>query len=229
MKYQNGVFQKDTNTKYLVHLDGNTTDSSDSGITGAVSGASTSNFGRFTGCYSFDGTDDEITLTDSSNSLDITGSISIGCWINTSDTDGIILANYKVALNPTREWGYLFHVSGSKIRFNRFAGTSSIGNIVGATNVNDSAWHFVCGVYDGTNQKVYLDGVEDGTVATNTDSGFTTGMGRRIGAKYRDDLAASDTFYSGSIDELIVENIAWTASQIRDYYQSTNGAHTGIL
>ena len=65
-------------TKLLLHLNGNSTDSSGNGNNGTVNGATSTNSGKFGGAYNFDGSNDYITLPSFSW---IDGPFTFSAWI----------------------------------------------------------------------------------------------------------------------------------------------------
>jgi|GEM_PF-5753566 len=160
--------------------------------------------------------------------LDFTGSLSLGAWIKSGNTEnkGIIS---KGTLNSST--GQYFLVIGG--------GTSSIyfgianDNITSRTSItNDNLWHHVAAVYNHNTSEVavYLDGKEDGSESNwnalvNDANHFT------IGGYYN-----TGYLWIGSIDEVFVTGTVITPSQIKHMYEvgakalqnHTSGKITGI-
>ena len=95
------------------------------------------------------------------------------------------------------------------------------------SGLNDGGWHFVCGVYDGRDKIIYVDGVEDGR-AVNPHEGAGLGTGAtRYG--FIGDGSEADGFngnrnqlhYDGLIDEVRIYHEALSADKIRDLFGNT--------
>lgn len=88
----------------------------------------------------------------------------------------------------------------------------------GQANVNDGRWHHVAGAYDGSVARLYVDGVEDGSVettgpiATNTERIY---LGENAEAPGRQ--------WSGLIDDVRIYSRALSADEIRYLADPTPG------
>ncbi len=153
----------------------------------------------------FDG-DDYIGI---GNPLDGAATGTISAWIRHD------------ALTAVRER----YVSLGSAMFIRHNGTSSIGQLqfgvrIGGTyqslNMNGvlsaSTWHYVTGTWDGTTQRVYLDGVEIGSQTPAGTMDASTGSSITSGGDPID----------GIIDEARVSNIARSADWIATEYANQN-------
>jgi hypothetical protein len=91
---------------------------------------------------------------------------------------------------------------------------------IGATSiVADGLFHRVCGTYDGTTLRFYLDGVEmANTPYTGTlPAGNTNDL--HVG-RYAND----SSYFDGTIQSLLIANRAWSASRVEmDYQESRRG------
>ena len=88
--------------------------------------------------------------------LDITGDITVACWV-------------KIPLFDTT-WQAIVTHGDSSWRIHRSGGTSNIAwgtsgltplDLTGTTNVDDDEWHHIAGVYDGAQKILYIDGAVD--------------------------------------------------------------------
>jgi len=88
--------------------------------------------------------------------------------------------------------------------------------------LNDGKWHVLCGTYDGTTQRLYLDGVEVASQIVSIGSVQINRLyiGRLIGASTAD-------YFPGSIGYASVCNIAHSASQVRSNSTSIGAIITG--
>ena len=107
----------------------------------------------------------------------LTTSITIEAWI-------------KVRQFPGGDWTAIVTKGDSSWRLHRYGNTSVIafsvgglssGDLAGNRNVDDGQWHYVAGVYDGTNLFLYVDGALDasapatGSIAAEQLSGMHRG------------------------------------------------------
>jgi hypothetical protein len=147
-------------------------------------------------------------------SLNITN-ISISAWIKTSGGSGfdaILTADspngsyrrYQLGLNHTTGFLSFYFWNPSNV----------LKSITGTTVVNDANWHQVMVVNDGTNLKLYVDGVLDNS-NTNGDTIRTAGTTTTaIGSIY-----GSNFFFLGNIDEVAV----WNSDQSANVSTIYNG------
>ena len=107
-------------------------------------------------------------------------------------------ANYGIIQN-TNNTIQFYNYSGSTV----FSITSSA--------VSNDVYHSIIAVIDGTNQYLYIDGSLAGSSsATASNLGSVS---YNIGA-----TASPSWFYKGSLDEIIIENRAWSAEEIKKRY-----------
>jgi len=114
-----------------------------------------------------------------------------------------------------------FHNHGKEIRYGFFTDGAVTGNRARAINLNtQKAWHHVATTFDGTNYKLFLDGVEiDNSTAFQ---GLTPPEipVRIIGKKP----------WVGKIDEVRMWNVARTQAEIQETMNDTlSGDETGLV
>jgi hypothetical protein len=98
------------------------------------------------------------------------------------------------------------------------------GVVYGNTNLIDSTWHFVTGVYEGGTErttKLYVDGKLDVTGAISTEPNTVLTNNWRIGR-----FMEGSSNFKGNIDELKVYDIPLTNQQVWDIYKTTTTAPT---
>jgi len=96
------------------------------------------------------------------------------------------------------------------------------GVVYGNTNLNDSTWHFVTGVYEGGTErttKLYIDGKLDATGAITTEPNTVLTNNWRMGR-----FMEGSSNFNGNIDELRVYDIPLTNQQVWDIYKATTTA-----
>ena len=164
------------------------------------------------GCFKFDGTDDYINCG-SNESLDITNKVTVSAWVkytaygNTHDS--------WIALKKASSWdenGYgLFFGYGNDLYFNM--GSSSPVSYI-RYYVSDSTtrgWMFIVGAYDGSEARLYFNGIEVGhqtpahTLISNTQPLLIGGKN----AIYP---------FNGEIDDVRIYDAALSHSQIKQNY-----------
>ena len=96
------------------------------------------------------------------------------------------------------------------------------GVVYGSSNLIDSTWHFVTGVYEGGTEritKLYVDGKLDASGTISTEPNTILGTNWRIGR-----FIEGSSNFNGNIDELKVYEIPLTNQQVWDIYRATTTA-----
>ena len=97
-------------------------------------------------------------------------------------------------------------------------GTLQVGQgstyLLSTANVNDNVWHHLAVVFDGTTLKIYIDGVEKGSVGRTLSTFTSSGAVINLGAYADPNSADYLYFYKGDLDELRIWNKALTVSEI---------------
>lgn len=99
--------------------------------------------------------------------------------------------------------------------------SSAFVQVTGSTNLTNGAWYHLAGTYDGSNVKIYMNGVEKGSTPA-TGSIQSTTLPLSIGARSADGSTFSYNFY-GMVDEVKVFNRALSAAEIQDAYNGNYG------
>jgi len=174
----------------------------------------------------FDGTDDYVctgttgTCADDAD-LDPAGTLlSFGGWFrrdaNTADAD-VVIAKWG---NGTADQVYKIQIeTGDTITLSTRTSATVSSSSPPATGYTDTTyWHFVVGTYDGTNQRLYMDGV---LVATDAQTGSLTngGVAATVGADLSGASNVSANFFNGDIDETFVTAETLTPGQIRKMFE----------
>lgn len=163
--------------------------------------------GKFNSSLDFDGTDDEVTTADGPF-LDM-GTMTISAWIKTSSS-----TEQYIAERNNSTFYLATGVSPNKVCF--YLTTVSAAWTCTTKSVSDNLWHHVVGTWDGTNKKLYIDGLLDKSVAGvagNIPSGST---GINIGV--RKNAGVPTGYFTGQIDDVRLYNYSLTPSQIKTLY-----------
>lgn len=146
---------------------------------------------------------------------------TIEAWIKPA----VIDANYRgvmsneAAVDAGKD-GYVIYLGGFTsngvgIGFDRWGGAVSTPvQDAGAVSAG-SAWWYVVGTYDGTNQTIYVNGVQVAT-ATSAVELPSFGCTFAIGATH----CGTVSFYQGVIDEVAVYGTALSQARIQAHYQA---------
>jgi hypothetical protein len=147
--------------------------------------------------------------------------ISVEAWIKLSSTSAgtySIFSKDKTTTTAGRVWQ--FRVNAGKIEFLPFRAANSNANVVSTATVNDDQFHHVCGTWDGSTVRVFVDGVQSGSVA------FTGSLtANQTNAAYigRMETNASN-FFPGTIDEVRLSQSARSANWIKAGYDNQKPA-----
>ena len=200
--------------------------SGDTDISGCSGGAG---LAQIDNVYSmaFDGTDDYISIDNSSEALNV-DFISVTAWFYpTSFTN-----NASIISSPNRGSGY--HTYNIDLKANGTLDvilfTTTGGNFennfpsAGALNLNQ--WNFICMTYDGANVKVTVNtgsqsiARSGGVLSYSTDPKGDINIGKRNGINAE---------IAGNLDELAVFNYALTGGEITSIYNATTTGKTADL
>ena len=153
----------------------------------------------------FDGENDYITFKDN---YDRTGSFSIEMWVKASDLTGTQSLLSKRDANDLAT-GYDLRLNGSSVEF-RWGNNSISSNAIDATT-----WHHIAVTFNGSDYKLYIDGVEKDNANGNAPSANT--MECILGAMDQANNQPNKpvNYYHGWIDELRIWNKALDVEHIR--------------
>ena len=197
-------------------FDGNALDESGNGHNGTVNGAtlSTDRFGNLNSAYLFDGVDDNIKLGNSSD-FDFTTECSFSVWIRSTDDSGGRILNKWVYGHEDKA---LYLAPDRSVMFYLY-GVNSIGsNSYSNERIGQNEWVHVVAVYDGENQKIYVNGeldtsfAESGLVSNSSGNLF---VGENIERVLSGEVANP---FGGDIDDIRIYNRALSADEITELY-----------
>ncbi|MBU0894873.1 MAG: S8 family serine peptidase [Nanoarchaeota archaeon] len=185
--------------------------------------------GKIGGAYEFDGVDDFITIG-SDESLNLTKQISVELWLKPIMNHELSGNNYgviaKALSTPAWSWQLRFGGEDSStcntnnlgFQFNRDGTTvnSLWINIDEALSIGE--WYHIVGTYDGTNAKIYLNGVLNETKVLDNIQGSDAPI--LIGNE-----GWPGNYFNGTIDEVRIYNRSLSAEQIMLNYQARLAGH----
>jgi glucose/arabinose dehydrogenase len=182
-------------------------DSSGNGNHGTISGATRNSSGQYGAALDFDGTNDLVSVPDSS-SLDLTSGMTVEAWVRPLTTSGWRTVVLKERPGDTV---YALYSSNndngrpnSRIRVN-----GSNASVNGTSRLTTSVWTHLAATFDGSNLRLYVNG---SLVGTRTAAGtiLTSANPLRIGGS-----SALGRWFRGRIDEVRVYNRALSVTEIQ--------------
>jgi hypothetical protein len=197
----------------LWHFDDDALDSSGNGNNGTLkptgSGPTWVN-GKFGKALSFDGVDDYV---DCGTNINITTAITIEAWVKPS----AFLTTPDRSTIATKALAYYFQVDGSGYLQVYQYGTSPAGYHSSTNPISLDVWQHVAYTYDGSNVKMFINGVLDTTIPV---TGIINASTMHLGIGMNLNAIGNPYFgyyrqFQGEIDEVRIWNIALTANQIQ--------------
>jgi hypothetical protein len=182
---------------------------------GIVSGATLTSTNCKSGqCYSFDGSNDYINVSNS-NTLDFPVSGTVSLWFNSNSSVGSWDMPLYRGGDPVTVAGYDFELGAGQWITDISNGTSSIERGCSYSDSPLIGLHMLTFTFDTTTNYLlcYVDG-------TNTDSSYMPGFGGIDSSQnmYIGSDAGSLYNVNGSIDEVMVFNRSLSATEIQQIY-----------
>jgi len=152
--------------------------------------------------FDFDGVDDYINMGNPAE-LQITGALSISCWVKyTQTTDSIVVSKDFFGVN--RSWALWSNNYQAGNNVELFIRSGGAGTTVTTTStINDGNWHHILAVFvPSTSMKIYTDGSLNGE--------NTTSIPATIDSSTADvEIGGADSgsyMYEGNVDEVAIWN-----------------------
>lgn len=193
-------------------------DSGPNGYNGTISGAYTLNTpGKLNGSILMN-VNDKISMSDT---LDLAGNVpfTISAWMKSSaSTDFFNFIGKRT--HPGTDWnGWIFYLNSTSGQIN-FERDNVSQNFVSSNGIyNDGNWHYVVTTYDGTTQKIYVDGKLDSSLVMATVIPDTVAV-----------LEIGNSTVSGNYtDEIAVWDTALTATEIAQIYSRQKAIYSGLI
>jgi len=168
----------------------------------------------------FNGVNNYVTVADSA-SLDLTSQGTVMAWIYVDSHKpwaGII---HKGASKSFTDEAYSLQLySGSKRVMCGFNDGQRIAQ--GSTMLDTGIWYHVCGTWDQNTIWVYVNGVVDGSIATNGILPRVSTGSLQIGAQLTEIYNSGLGYlgFDGRIDEAMIFDRTLSADEIHSYYRS---------
>lgn len=167
--------------------------------------------GRFGGAIDLDGVDDRIDL--GVFNLPYGSTMSIALWMKADDfdvSDARLISKATGTANTDHYW-MISTINSTAIRFRLKAGgsTTTLSTSVGQVVANE--WHHVAVTYDGSNMRIYVDGLPAASVPK---TGLLTSSATAAVAIGNQPAGAGSRPFDGLIDDVRVYDRALTSAEI---------------
>jgi len=185
--------------------------------------------GKFNDCVSLNGSSQYLSIADN---LGVgTSAFTMSCWVNLAAYAGAGLASVFLQLNDetgdTECWIELVTAAGPVYQIasvrRRMSGTYEYQLVTLPWSLN--TWYNAVLVYDSSRIKSYVNGKLYGDAASSGNGSSSSPNKFIIGEYWTGGAPAAGYYTNGKIDEVIVEARAWTAAEIKNYYNFSMGLY----
>ena len=191
---------------------------------GSYNGALYQQTGKVDYGLGLDGDNDKVSVNDSASfdGIIASGKISISIWVKFNNLTGGRFVDKRDDGNNKRQWGFGYDATNVNFITND---DGTAGGWLGVSfplsgNITTGVWYNIMGVNDGTNVKLYLNGIEKGTDTGNAtifDGNAPIGIGAYIG-----DGSENSSNLNATIDEAIIWDKDLTPTEVEDVYKLGN-------
>ena len=193
-------------------------DLSGGGNTGTVLNGAYWTPGKWRGGLGFDGVDDYVRVANSAP-LELTNLVTLAAWVRPQLNGAWQSVIRKVVQEGTHAYPYtaydLLLVDSAGTFQARMSVSGTDGNRVyvsGSSSLSYGTWYHLVGTYDGTNIRIYVNGVQDGIAA------YSSPLLRTGQALYLGRNGGGGDLFKGVLDELRIYNRVLTSTQVRQLY-----------
>lgn len=158
---------------------------------------------------SFDGTDDHVSTT-TTNFTTGTSPRTIAGWIKPT-ASATLRVPFAYGVCGAGNEGKAFGLYISALNVLNFWGCGGSYDFSTGTSITDGVWTHVAVTYDGTNVRVYVNGVQAGSATARTLGSSTASF--EIGGAHL--LDSGNYYFPGSVDEVRVYNRALSLTEVQ--------------
>ncbi|MCB9991475.1 MAG: DUF1566 domain-containing protein [Rhodospirillales bacterium] len=199
------------------------TDSSSGGNNGTMNGGlnagNDSAPGAVDTALDFDGSDDYVAVGND-NILNPTSEITLSAWVKRTSFNSRDFVINKGQCSTAPGCQYWLEFSGSNsLIFEVSDGVSDHKLTAADTTFNTNDWFHIVGTYDGSIQKIFVNGVQDSATFSWSSAINTTASELTIGNR----SVNHDIPYGGQIDDVRIYNRALSKSEILYLYNQKPG------
>ncbi|MFH1320590.1 MAG: LamG-like jellyroll fold domain-containing protein, partial [Bacteroidota bacterium] len=172
----------------------------------------------------FDGNGDYIQFSNSTV-FDISN-LTIEAWVYSSNYNQNGFIFEKGPVNTQ----YSLFFEGASLCFRTYNSSGGVNSYYlnsASIGITNNAWHHIVATYDGSNKKIYVDGVERGSMAYSVT--LRTGQQGQIIGAYGG-TGAHSYWFNGNIDEVRVWNYGRLLTDIQENMNKPlNGNESGLI
>lgn len=164
--------------------------------------------------FSLDGVDDYVSVANQTK-LSISSTISVECWVKPGRLPATGLNEFFVKQSA---WG--IEVNATSIRFFIYQGAAAKGTVAATVSVG-TVYHVV-GTFDGTVNRLYINGALAATSASIAGAIDTNTNPVQIGAW------GAGFYAQGNVSEAAIYNRVLTSTEITNHYNTGNTAPSSV-
>jgi parallel beta-helix repeat protein len=171
------------------------------------------------GAYEFDGITNNLNLEDpADNSFDFTNAVTMVAWIkpkNNTDNAGRIFDKWE---NGAEDKAFQWYEATQRVQLGFYFTDFTSSSAESSNNsVPNNVWTHVAGTYDGSDIKMYVNGVLDGSTSVSKTIRNAQGKMYIGGNPQRTSL---NRFFNGTIDDVMILDRVLTVQQIKALYEN---------
>ncbi len=182
-----------------------TIDASGSGNLGTISGATRITTTQFGKALSFNGTNNWVTINDSA-SVDLTTGMTLEAWVYPTSLNGWKTVLMKEQTGFASYWLYANDDASRPANVVNVGGT--LRQLSAGSHLPTNTWTHLAATYDGSTQKLYVNGVLVGSRSQTGAIALSSGA-LRIGGN-----SLWGEYFTGYIDEVRIYNRALSQAEI---------------
>jgi len=169
------------------------------------------------GALTFDGSTGFLSIPDQADYDNVT-QFTVTAWVNPSNFPGNMSILSKDSPTPNQRMLYFgLNSSGNLHLFGSSDGTNPSFNLFSVSSVPTSTWTHVAATWDGSDIKVYINGILDGSLSY-TGSLHESLAGIQIGGKYLNFSSSPTYFFDGSIMEVRLYRRGLSPTEVNQIY-----------
>jgi len=194
----------------------NATDSTSNQNNGTENGSVTFNSsGRVDGANNLNASTNAYIEVPHDDSLNVTTGLTVSAWVNIhndGDHDPIVVKATELTA------GFHFVINSGPTVTLRTANATNYSDIYSSFSGYTDNWHYVVGVFNGTNEMIYIDDNKKNDETPAIDQIDPSGSVLRIGRSTTGFWGGSSRL-NGTIDEVRISNVSRSADWINQSYQ----------
>jgi hypothetical protein len=210
---QNPMGVWDDNYTGVWHLHDDLLDSTLNDQDGINSG-STDALGMFANGQEFDDTN-HVYVPDFSSTI-VNSTLTLSGWVNASTPDGSHDGYFGIRNGEDADFYALRRSSGTEMEFRFRNSTGSSNTLVPFPQAISNEWHYISFVYDGTEARAYINGIQEGGIGSSSGYIINETVDLFIGTD------SSNNRLIGIIDEVRFSNTHRSLAWIETEYNNQN-------